>query len=198
MKIQFFANTMNMIYQNIAHSTTDMANLRLKGSDWTIDIQKNLQDAYVYQGEIDFRTNAVAVGGEAAGLGITMSATSAVTGNVWGAVFAMSGSGLGTSAGVFISARSSAVLTHGVYIEPSSGTTITNGIYFNNAGTITNVLNFNTPTNSTNLLLTSGEGGCIGTTRVTPNSTAVCDGSLTVKIGAKTLLIPLYNAVTIA
>ena len=191
-------STMNMIYQNIAHSTTDMANLRLKGSDWTIDIQKNLQDAYVYQGEIDFSINAVAVGGEAAGIGITMSAASAVTGNVWGAVFAMSGSGLGTSAGVFISARSSAVLTHGVYLEPSSGTTITNGIYVNNAGTVTNVINFNTPTNSTNFLLTSGTGGCIGSTRATPNSTAICDGSLVVKIGTKTLLIPLYNAVTIA
>jgi hypothetical protein len=53
-------------------------------------------------------------------------------------------------------------------------------------------------TGFTNLIYSPASAGCIGATRTTPNSTAVCDGSLVVKIGTKTLKIPLYNAVTIA
>lgn len=51
----------------------------------------------------------------------------------------------------------------------------------------------------TNFFYASADSkGGAGATRATPNQTATCDGSITVLIGAKTLLIPLYNAVTIA
>lgn len=75
-------------------------------------------------------------------------------------------------------------------------------------GTVTNVFDYSGPTATsflyssstvTNFLETSADSkGGAGATRATPNQTAVCDGSIVVKIGAKTLLIPVYNAVTIA
>ncbi len=75
-------------------------------------------------------------------------------------------------------------------------------------GTVTNVFDYSGPTATsflkssstvTNFLETSADSkGGAGATRSTPNQTAVCDGSIVVKIGAKTLLLPLYNAVTIA
>jgi hypothetical protein len=75
-------------------------------------------------------------------------------------------------------------------------------------GTVTNIINYSTVTATsfmysdatiTNFLETSADSkGGAGATRATPNQTAVCDGSIVVKIGSKTLLIPLYNAVTIA
>jgi len=75
-------------------------------------------------------------------------------------------------------------------------------------GTVTNVFDYSGPTATsflyssatvTNFLETSADSkGGAGATRSTPNQTATCDGSIVVKIGAKTLLIPVYNAVTIA
>ena len=179
-------STMNMIYQQITHDTTAMSNLRLKGADWTIKAAKNLQDAYIFQGEIDFTANTT-VGGEAAGLAISMTtaATSVVTGNVWGAILMTSfTSAVFVSSSLFISHRAG-TLTHGIYFEPLGSTTITDLLYLNNAGTVTNFFNATT------------ESGGIGTTRATPNSTATCDGSLKVLIGAKTLYIPLYNAIAL-
>jgi len=179
-------STMNMIYQQITHDTTNMSNLRLKGADWTIKAAKNLQDAYIFQGEIDFTANTT-VGGEAAGLAISMTtaATSVVTGNVLGAILMTSfTSAVSVSASLFISHRVG-TLTHGIYFEPLGSTTITDLLYLNNAGTVTNFFNATT------------ESGGIGTTRATPNSTATCDGSLKVLIGAKTLYIPLYNTIAL-
>ena len=75
------------------------------------------------------------------------------------------------------------------------GTTLTGSIsslptgltylYLNNVGTVTNFFQATT------------ESGGIGTTRASPNQNATCDGSLKVLIGAKTLYIPLYSAVTL-
>jgi len=65
------------------------------------------------------------------------------------------------------------------------------------AGSWTNIIQL-ADDNHTNLIDADVEGGCVGATRATPNQTATCDGSLVVIIGAKTLLIPLYNAVTIS
>ncbi len=45
-------STLNGIYQNITHDTTDMPNLRLKGCDWTITTNKQCMDAYVVQTEL--------------------------------------------------------------------------------------------------------------------------------------------------
>lgn len=78
----------------------------------------------------------------------------------------------------------------------------------NLTGTVTNIFNYSTTTctsvfysdcTATNFLEVSADSkGGAGATRATPNQTATCDGSIVCKIGAKTLLIPLYNAVTIA
>lgn len=75
-------------------------------------------------------------------------------------------------------------------------------------GTVTNIINYSTITATnflysnatvTNFLETSADSkGGAGATRGTPNQTATCDGSVVWKIGSKTLLMPLYNAVTIA
>ena len=75
-------------------------------------------------------------------------------------------------------------------------------------GTVTNIFDYSGPTctsvfyssnTATNFLEVSADSkGGAGATRGTPNQTATCDGSLVVKVGSKTLLVPLYNAVTIA
>jgi len=75
-------------------------------------------------------------------------------------------------------------------------------------GTVTNMVDYSGPTctsvlyssnTATNFLEVSADSkGGAGATRSSPNQTATCDGSIVVKVGAKTLLIPLYNAVTIA
>lgn len=74
-------------------------------------------------------------------------------------------------------------------------------------GTVTNIVDYSGPictsvfyssNTATNFLEVSADSkGGAGATRATPNQTAVCDGSIVVKIGSKTLLIPVYNAVTI-
>jgi len=147
-------STVNGYFMQITHDTTAMTGyLRLKGCDWTMTINKNLQDAYIFQGEIDFTGNTT-VGGEAAGFGITMStaATSVVTGNVWGGVIMSSfTSAVSVSASLFLSHRAG-TLTHALYVEPLGGTTITDLFYVNPVGTITNFLNI------------SATGGCFDTT----------------------------------
>ena len=82
--------------------------------------------------------------------------------------------------------------------------TFTSGVVL--GGTLTNAIDLGACTSFvysndtvTNFLETDADSkGGAGVTRTTPNQTAVCDGSIVVKIGAKTLLIPIYNAVTIA
>ncbi len=136
-------STVNGYFMQITHDTTAMTGyLRLKGCDWTMTINKNLQDAYVFQGEVDFTGNTT-VGGEAAGFGITMTtaATSVVTGNVWGGVIATDfTSAVSIGAGLFLSHRTG-TLTHSLYVEANTGATITDAIYINPAGTVTNALN---------------------------------------------------------
>ena len=147
-------STINGYFMQITHDTTAMTGyLRLKGCDWTMTINKNLQDAYVFQGEIDFTGNTT-VGGEAAGFGITMStaATSVVSGNVWGGIIMSSfTSAVSVSASLFLSHRAG-TLTHALYVEPLGGTTITDLFYVNPVGTITNFLKI------------SATGGCFDTT----------------------------------
>lgn len=88
------AGTVNASYMLITHDTTAMASLRLKCADWNVVVGVNVQDAYVYQGEIDFNAANIVVGGEAAVLGLTMNAgTQAVTGNLRGLIISMQGNG---------------------------------------------------------------------------------------------------------
>ncbi len=135
-------STVNVMYMQLTHDTTDMTSvLRLKGTDWTFTINKDLQDAYVFQGEIDFGSGTNTIGGEAACLGMTMnSGAGSLTGNRYVAVFATTGAA-GQTAALFLSHRGG-TLTNSLYIECNDSQTITNAIYINEAGTITNFLKF--------------------------------------------------------
>ena len=178
------STTINTIYSNIEHSTANMANLRLKCADWNIVVKKNVLDSYVYQGELDFATNAVVVGGEACAMGLIVDgSTVGVTGNVWGAIIAMAGSGLpaATSAILKLDTRASAVVTHGVYIEVTTGTTLTNALYINNAGTSTNFLKFSTDAAPVGAAVTACGGS---------------DKSLLILVNATPYYIPLYNSLS--
>lgn len=64
-------------------------------------------------------------------------------------------------------------------------------------GSWTNILHL-TDDDHTYLIDADVEGGAVGATRTSPNQTATCDGSFVVMVGAKALLVPLYNAVTVA
>ncbi len=137
-------STVNVMYMQLTHDTTDMTSvLRLKGTDWTFTINKDLQDAYVFQGEIDFGSGTNTIGGEAACLGMTMNAgAGTLTGSRYVAVFVTSGSA-GTSSALFLSHRGG-TLTNSLHIEVNDSQTITNAIYINESGTITNFLKFET------------------------------------------------------
>lgn len=98
-----------------------------------------------------------------------------------------------------ITQSSTASALYGIKVTTGNyAITRTSVLYVSSAnGSWTNILHL-ADDNHTNLIKAAVEGGAIGATRATPNQTAICDGSLVVLIGAKTLLIPLYNAVTIA
>ena len=76
------------------------------------------------------------------------------------------------------------ILTDAIYIAG----TITNAIYVNFAGTITNFITFDAPTNSTYFLKASAYGGCVENT----GSVGALIARLTVLVGAVPLVIPLY------
>jgi len=137
------SSTVNLSYMNITHAFANMSALRLKCSDWTISIAKNIQDAYVYQGEVDI-TATTAISGEATVLGLTMYASAGtVTGLVRGAIIAMYGASMpGNSAGLAINTGVGATLTHGIILATQGGTTMTNAIYVEDGGTVANILKF--------------------------------------------------------
>ena len=138
------SSTINTIYQNITHDTTDMAALRLKCADWNIAIAKNILDAYVYQGEIDI-TASTAIGSEATVMGLTASVSAGtVTGIVRGLGVLMSGASMpaATSAGFSLNVGGGATITHGMILATQGGTTMTNAFYFEDGGTITNIFKF--------------------------------------------------------
>lgn len=179
-------STVNGFYSNIAHSTTNMANLRLKTTDFTLDIQKNLQDAYCIQGEMDITTNSVTVGGEACAMGLTTSVTSAVTGNVWNTIMVFStDQTMSSAANLFLSHRSTGTIGHAIYIEANSGTTVTDAIYINAAGTITNLFNF---ASATGPVATSGSVDVVNT------SDQDSDGSLRITVAGTAYYIPIFGA----
>lgn len=180
-------STWNMYYLQITHDTTNMSNLRLKGSDWTITVAKNIQDVYVYQGEIDITGNC-AVGGEAAGIGITVNVSAGtVTGNVWGEVIAFGGASIpSSSAALFLSARNTGTVGSMLYIESNVDTSVTNAIKINNVSRFTNMF-----------LLDSVAGFVAANALVpatAPDATTMgADACLKVLIGAVPYYIPLYN-----
>ena len=191
--------TWNMIYQNVAHATADMANLRLKGADWTFDIQKNIKDVYAFQGEIDFSVNAVAVGGEASVLGLVMNAGSAgVTGALRGAIISMQGTVTSGSA-YGLEIRGTMTTSSGDYAAiKANGTPIANydyGIIFGEETT-----NNQGPTNL--FWLPDGSSGDIGPVinnalvpAVAPDGTTMgADACIRVILNATPYYIPLYNS----
>jgi len=110
-------STVNGFYQLITHSTA-MANIRLKCADWNIAVSANIKDAYIYQGQMDFSSSGVTVGGEAAVMGLVMNAgTSAVSGLLRGLIISMEGLGF-PAAGIGLEIRSTATtLAEGIRIK---------------------------------------------------------------------------------
>ncbi len=153
-------STVNLIYSNITHDTTDMSYLRLKNADWNIAVSKNLQDAYVYQGEIVYGGTGVTVGGESAVMSLNMNAgTNAVTGSLRGLIINMYGAGLTNAASIGLEVRSdggSATVDEGIRIWSVGGNAITNGINF--TGTITHAFDFNSIDGSNGAKVTDAIG----------------------------------------
>ena len=131
-------STVNVFYMQLTHDTTAMANLRLKGADWTIGVGVNLQDVYVYQGEVDFTAGSITVGGEAAVMSLNMNGgSSAVTGNLRGLIINIYGAGLPSSTSIGLELRTdggSAVLAEGMRIWSVGGNSITTAVKV--AGTV--------------------------------------------------------------
>ena len=137
-------STINGIYQLITHGgATNMPGLRLKCADWNVVVKRNIQDAYVYQGEIDYTTNSVTVGGETAVMSLNMNCASTVTGNVRGLIVNMYGAGLANSSSIGVEVRTdggSATLDEGIRIWSVGANTITAGLLF--LGTLTYFADF--------------------------------------------------------
>ena len=137
-------STINGIYQLITHGgATNMPGLRLKCADWNVVVKRNIQDAYVYQGEIDYTTNSVTVGGETAVMSLNMNCDSTVTGDVRGLIVNIYGTGLANASSIGIEVRTdggSATLDEGIRIWSVGANTITAGLLF--AGTVTYFADF--------------------------------------------------------
>ena len=140
------SSTVNMIYQKITHDTVDMPNLRLKGCDWTIDVQKNTKDAYVVQTELAITGNITFSGEASAGafqlnvgagpvsvssrlnaLMAVVVGAATVTGNYYVADF-----------GAFTNAAVDAI----VNLQTDSSVTATSGILMDIDGAVTYAIDF--------------------------------------------------------
>jgi len=118
------SSTVNGIYQLITHDTTDMTNLRLKCADWNVVIKKDVLDAYVFQGEIDFNASGIAVGNEACVVGLVLDAgANAVTASEGWRGLSITLRGAGTPA------NSQAIL-----IDGASDITVREGIWIMGGG----------------------------------------------------------------
>jgi len=124
-------SSVSLIRISSTHSALAMSNLRLRHINSYMYIEKDLQDAYVYTGGMDFYTNAIAVGGEAAVMNLNMECNSAVTGKVRGLIINVYGNGLpATSIGaeVRVDGSSAATLGEGIRVWTVGGNTITTGL----------------------------------------------------------------------
>ncbi|KKK95610.1 hypothetical protein LCGC14_2671080, partial [marine sediment metagenome] len=126
--------------------TVDMPNLRLKGCDWTIDVQKNTKDAYVVQTELAITGNITFSGEASAGafqlnvgagpvsvssrlnaLMAVVVGAATVTGNYYVADF-----------GAFTNAAVDAI----VNLQTDSSVTATSGILMDIDGAVTYAIDF--------------------------------------------------------
>ncbi|KKN22964.1 hypothetical protein LCGC14_0909670 [marine sediment metagenome] len=157
-------STVNALYMQLTHDTIDMANLRLKGADWTFTINKDLQDAYVYQGEIDYGAAASTVGGESAVMSLNMNAgAGAVTGNLRGLIVNTYGAGLPSTTSIGIEVRTdggSATLAEGIRIWSVGANSITAGLNF--TGTLTYFADFDGCSGAATTITT--DSGSVATT----------------------------------
>ncbi len=187
-------STVNVLFMKLTHDTIAMPNLRLKGCDWTMAVGVNIQDAYMFQGEIDL-SGSFTVGGEVAVIGLTLnSGTGSITGNIWGMIIVTTGTA-GQDAALFLSHRGG-TLVHSVYIEANSSQTITDAIYLNPAGNITNVLHLLTTTNITFFLKVGTAGGAVVfNASFSGQSAAEPDASIAVDIAGNTLYLYAYPVV---
>ena len=161
-------STVCLIRARSTHDTTDMPNLRLRSVNTYMDVRKNLQDAYGCIHGIDFYTNAVTVGGEAAVGVFNMECNSAVTGDVRGLIVNVYGAGTPSTTSIGVEVRSdggSATLAEGIRIWSVGGNSITTGVLFN--GTVTTGLDLSAATMTTGIKLGSCTTGIDFTGTVT-------------------------------
>ena len=181
--------TINGIYQKITHTAAHMAGLRLKCSDWNIIVENNIKDVYCMQGEVDFTTDAVTVGGEAAVLGLVMNCASATTGNIRGIVLSMQGAGMPET-------------TNSIGIElRSTGTTLGEGIRIAGTPLPTVGIVFGNPLGAsgegneapaTAFFFPAGPSADQGPVRNTA-ATGDGDGSIQIKIGSGTKYLQYWD-----
>lgn len=130
-------STVSLVRVRSTHDTVDMPNLRLRNINSYMDVRKNLQDAYGVIHGVDFYTNAVAVGGEAAVGVFNMEANSAVTGNVRGIIINVYGAGLPSTTSIGLEVRTdggAATLGEGIRVWSVGSCSINYGLYID--GTI--------------------------------------------------------------
>ncbi len=186
-------STINGMYQLISGDPdTAMASLRLKCTDFNVVVKRNIKDAYCYQGEVDFTTNAVTVGGETAALGLVMNCASAVTGNVRGIIISMQGAGLPDGASsIGIELRNTGT-TLGEGIRIMGTPQITRGIVFGNPAGAAGEGN-EAPVSA--FYFPAGPSADEGPVRNSAKS-GDGDGSIQIKVGSGTKWIQFWDAVS--
>jgi len=119
------SSSTNLMTCVITHDTLAMPHGRLKCTDFYTNISKNVLDAYVYQGELNFSDSSAF--NEAAALGLCVNASSGtVAGKLRGIIVQMQGASQPTD-------------TMAIEIRNiGSGATIKDGVMMNAADTITN------------------------------------------------------------
>jgi len=137
-------SSVSLIRMSSTHSDVAMSNLRLRHINSYMYIEKDLQDAYIYTGSMDFYTNAIAVGGEAAVMNLNMECKSAVTGKVRGLIINVYGNGLPSATSIGFEMRvdgsTAATLGEGIRVWSVGGNSIATGIKF--MGTIPCGINY--------------------------------------------------------
>lgn len=126
------ASSVSLIRMSSAHSDVAMSYLRLRHINSYMFIEKDLQDAYIYTGSMDFYTSAIAVGGEAAVMNLNMECNSEVTGKVRGLIINIYGNGLPSATSIGLEMRvdgsTAATLGEGIRIWSVGGNSITTGL----------------------------------------------------------------------
>ncbi len=177
----------NMIYQQLTHDTTAMANLRLKCADFTISVNEACKDVYAYQGEIAFGAGTFTVGGEVATIGLVLdggSGTITASGGWRVLNLTARGAGLPTNAsGLYIQCESSCTLTDGIRIQTQATGTITNAILFGNTSGTSNTC----PTNMFKVPAIASGFVSAYTTEEAPT------GKLQIQVGGDTRYIAFWD-----